>query len=164
MNIRKSKSVKTQSRKAFSVIEIMFAVLICFIAIIGTSAHRYGAALNARRADLHVTAVRTATLLCEGWNGARGVTNFNPVGTFDSNVDIDESEGPDAPAGFTTLGSYKVNLDGSGYFVTLSWQNMATGLRALNVAVNWDPSGHDTGNFAKATKSYRLTTYVENPI
>ena len=79
---------KMKSRNAFTIIEIMIAVVIVFIAIIGTSANRYGAALDARRADLHATAVRTALLLCEGWNGTCGSTSFNPDNTLRSSLDI----------------------------------------------------------------------------
>ena len=150
---------KMKSRNAFTIVEVMIAAAIVFIAIIGTSANRYGATLNARRADLHATAVRTALLLCEGWNGTCGSTSFNPDNTFSSGLDIIASEGPDAPDGFTTLGSYRIMLEGVEYYATLSWENAETDLRALSVIVSWDPSGQGQS----AAKSYQLITYVENP-
>jgi hypothetical protein len=162
--IRLTTPAKPKSRGAFTIIDIMIAVAILLIAILGTSAHRYNAVLNARRADLHTNAVQTALLLCEGWNGACGDATFRPDYTFGSNLNISENAGPDAPSGFQTLGSYKIILEGVDYYATLSWQDLGTDLRALSVVVNWDPTGHDTGDFADATKSYRLTTYVENPI
>ena len=154
----------TQSRKGFTILEIMIAIAICLIAITGTAAYRYSAAINARQADFHSTAVRTALLFCEGWNGMRGTEAFNPIGTFSADADIVESKGHEVPDGFNKLGSYKVLLDGYSYYVTLSSQNISTDLRVLNIAVNWDPTGRNTGNYADAIKSYQLTTYVENPI
>ena len=79
---------KMKSRNAFTIVEVMIAAAIVLIAIIGTSANRYGAVLNARRADFHSTAVRTALLLCEGWNGTCGSASFNPDNVFSSNLDI----------------------------------------------------------------------------
>jgi hypothetical protein len=164
VKIRLITPAKPKSREAFTILEIMIAVVIFFIAIIGTSGYRYGAALNIHRADLHATAVRTAVLLSEGWNGTCGNITFNPVNKFGSKLDISESNGPDASSGFTTLGSYKIMLEGVDYYATLSWQNRETDLRALSVVVNWDPAGRGTGELGNAAKSYRLTTYVENPI
>ena len=156
-------STKPKHRTAFTIVEIMIAITILIIAILGTAANRYGAALNARRADLHSNAVRTAVLLSEGWNGARGAATFGPVSTFGYNIDISDSAGPDAPSGFTVLGSYKIMLEGVDYYATLSWQDLAADLRALSVVVNWDPAGQNTGSFEYAVKSYKLTTFVENP-
>ena len=154
---------KAISKKAFTLIEIMIAVVIFIIAFLGTSAYRYGASLDARRADLQTKATRTALLFSEAWNGVGGATSFKPVAAFSSDITISVSVGPDEPSGFTWLGSYKVNFERTDYFVTLSWKKTDPDLKVLSVIVNWDASGQNTGNFAAAQKSYRLTTYVENP-
>ena len=154
---------KNISASAFTILEIMIAAVIFIVAFLGTSAYRYGASLDARKADLQSTAVRTALMLCEGWNGVGGAASFKPVAAFSSDIIISAGVGPDAPSGFTWLGSYKVNFERTDYFVTLSWKKISTDLRALSVIVSWDQSGQDTGSFENANKSYRLTTYVENP-
>jgi len=154
---------KNISASAFTIIEIMIAVVIFIVSFLGTSAYRYGATLDARRADLQTKATRTALLFCEGWNGVGGAASFKPVAAFSSDITISVSVGPDAPSGFTWLGSYKVSFEGTDYFVTLSWKKMSADLKALSVIVNWNASGQDTGSFADAQKSYRLTTYVEDP-
>jgi type II secretory pathway pseudopilin PulG len=156
---------KGKSRGAFTILEIMIAITIFIVAALGTSAYRYGAALNARRADLQTSAVRTAVLLCESWNGTGGAASFHPAETFGKELTISEGDGPEEPDGFTLLGSYEIFVEGTEYYyyATLSWQNIGTDLRALSVIVNWDQSGQDTGSFVNANKSYRLTTYVENP-
>jgi len=154
---------KAGLRRGFTVLEIMIAVTIFIVAFLGTSAYKYGAALNTRRADLQTAATRTALLLCEGWNGTSGSTTYNPVPALSDDLDISESDGPEVPDGFILLGSFDVLIEGTNYYVTLSYQNIGADLRALSVVVNWDPAGQDTHELADATKSYRLTTYVENP-
>jgi len=154
---------KTISRRAFTITEVMIAIVIFIIAFLGTSAYRYHAALSAHRADLQTTAARTALLLCEGWSGVKGVATFDPVAAFSSDLTISENVGPEVPDDFTLLDSYKIVLEGTDYYATLSWQDLATGLRALNVIVSWDQTGQGTDSFSDTNKSYRLTTYVENP-
>jgi prepilin-type N-terminal cleavage/methylation domain-containing protein len=63
-NVAVMKSKKVESKKAFTIIEVMIAIAIMLIAILGTSAFRYNTALSARRADLHTTSARVALLLC----------------------------------------------------------------------------------------------------
>ncbi len=164
MDTKVDKKINHKRKKGFTFVEIMIAVVILFIAIIGTSADRYGASLNARKADLHATAVRTAMLLCEGWNGKCGAKTFNPILAFGSKIDITASEGPDEPDGFYELGSYVINFEKIDYFVTLSWQQNGSELRILNVTVNWDQTGRNTGELSDASASYSLMTYVENPV
>ncbi len=151
------------SKRAFTLLEIMFAIAVFLIAFLGTSAYRYGASMDAHRADLQTKATRTALLFTEGWNGVGGAATFKPITTFSSDVAISASVGPETPDTFTWLGSYKVNFEGTDYFVTLSWKSINTDLKALNIIVNWDPTGRNTGAFSDASKSYQLTTYVENP-
>ncbi len=155
---------KTIHTKAFTIVELMIAIGVFFIAFVGTSAYRYGAAMDAHKADLQTKATQTAMMFCEAWNGMGGSTGFKPIARFSSDITISASIGPSIPTGFTWMGSYKVQLESTEYFVTLSWKNINSDLRALSVIVNWDPTGLNTGSFIDAKKSYWLTTYVENPI
>jgi type II secretory pathway pseudopilin PulG len=154
---------KPKSNKAFTTIEVMIAITILIIAVLGTSAFRYSAALGARKADLYTSAARTGLLLCETWSGTGGAASFDPVAAFGEELSINDDVGPAVPAGFISLGSYKIVLEGNDYYATLSFRNIASDLRALNIIVSWDPTGSSTGEFEDADKSYRLTTYVENP-
>ena len=156
-------SKKDKSKSALTIIEVMIAITVLIIAILGTSAFRYHTSLSARRADLYTTSARAALLLCEGWTGAGGDISFDPVSAFAPNVNIADSVGPTEPNDFTKLGSYKIQLEGSDYFATMSWKNLNADLRALNVVVSWDQFGNGKSGFANSSKSYRLTTYVENP-
>jgi len=141
----------TKYRAGFTLIEVMIATVIFIIAVLGTSAYRYSAA-----------AARTGLLLCEGWRGIGGADDYDPVGYFSSDLDIATSPGPAVPDGFTPLGSYKIVLESSDYYATLSWKDVNPGLRALNVLVGWDQMGRGTDSLQDANKLFKLTTYVEN--
>lgn len=152
----------TKYRAGFTLIEVMIATVIFIIAVLGTSAYRYSAALSARRADLQTAAARTGLLLCEGWRGIGGADTYDPVGYFSSDLDIATSPGPAVPDGFTPLGSYKIVFESTDYYATLSWKDVSPGLRALNVLVGWDQMGRGTDSLQDANKLFKLTTYVEN--
>jgi hypothetical protein len=154
-------SRRAKSMKGFTLVDVMLATATFIIAVLGTSAYRYNAALIARRADLQTTAARTALLFCEGWCGERGDPNFNPIGRFSGDLDIQQAgSSPAAPTGFTLLGTYEVVLEGTTYFVTLSRQDV-NGLRALNIIVAWDQHGSGTNQIQDADKQFKLTSYVE---
>ena len=55
------------------------------------------------------------------------------------------------------LGSYTVTLNDVNYYAILSYKDIDTGLRALNVVVAWDQQG---SQFGFPVKSFKLTTYV----
>ncbi|MBN2020687.1 MAG: prepilin-type N-terminal cleavage/methylation domain-containing protein [Sedimentisphaerales bacterium] len=150
-------------KKAFTIIEVMLAIAMLLIVVLGTSGFRYNAALNARRADLQTTASRIALLLCEGWSGVGGDITFNPENAFSPDLDISAYIGPPAPLNFNIIGTYKIVLEGSDYYSTLSYFDIDSELRIINVIVCWDQDGMQTSDFASADKSYGLTTYIENP-
>ena len=154
-------AMRFNGRGGFTLVEVMIATVIFVIAILGTSAYRYSAALSARRADLQTAAARTGLLLCEGWRGMAGSAAYDPESYFHSELDVETSTGPTAPSGFTALGSYKIVLEGTDYYATLSWSDISPGLRALNVVVSWDQMGRGTDSFQNTNKSFKLTTYVE---
>lgn len=151
---------------AMTLVEVMGAILILSVAVIGASAYRYHSALDARKADETATATRIALLLCENWRGIRGDETFDPEDYWSHDLPGIEnsSEGPEVPPGFTVLNTYTVEINNVFYYVTMSWKDLFAGLRALNVAVAWNQNGSGSGStaFAHADKSFRLTTYVAN--
>jgi len=150
---------KLQSGLTF--IEILIATVILLIAVVGTSAFRYNAALGARRADLRSTAARTALLFCESWKGSADPNSFDPVSTFASQLTIsDDDSSFTGPSGYTMLGSYKITAEGADYYAILAWKDIAAGLKALNVTVMWNQRGYTSEQGGSLDKSYRLTTYI----
>jgi Tfp pilus assembly protein PilV len=161
-------AIMTVKRPKFAagitLIEEMAAILILTVAILGASAYRYHAALDARKADESATATRIALLLCENWRGIDGDETFDPEDYWGHNqlmIDV-SGQGPEVPTDFTHLATYKVEINSVHYFVTMSWKDVAVGLRALNVTVNWNQRGAGSGStaYAHADKSFKLTTYV----
>ncbi|MHC4624696.1 MAG: type IV pilus modification PilV family protein [Planctomycetota bacterium] len=151
-------------RAALTFIEIMIATVILLVAVLGTSAFRYSTALNARMADLQATASRIGLLLCESWRGSSDPNTFDPTVLSDDSGFVIEASGHSVdsglPAGFTALGTYRVAAEGVDYYVVLSWKDLFTDLRALNVTVIWDQRGSNTSYDGRVDKSFRLTTYV----
>jgi len=151
-------------------VELLIATVILLIAVIGTAAFRYHAALGARKADLRTTAARTTLLLCEGWRGAAEPNAFNPETQLDALVedasfDIDQLSEPggslSVPSGFTLLGAYRITIDNVEYYAVLCWQDVALGLRALNVVVAWNQRGYGPDSGFSPDKSFALTTYID---
>lgn len=147
--------------KGVTLIEIISAMVILSVIVLGLSAHRYYAAMDARKASSRTTAVTTASLLCETWRGLDGASGFNPNDHFNSELSITESgNGPDVPAGFTELDRYRVTIDDVYYWTTLSWKDISTNLRALNIVVMWNPRASKMQMYSDSDKSYKLTAYV----
>lgn len=181
MNTRKFKR-----SKGVSLIEIMIAVAILSVTVIGASGYRYYANLDAREADDHIAAARIGLLLCESWRGLKGATDFDPTAYFGQELAITVDDGFSGFAHmgstsltFNTLGSYQVMLNGMDYHIVLSWADINPSLRALNVVVGRlksnqrqnqasysyqdDPYAEPyTGDDdSEAYKLFKLTTYTE---
>lgn len=145
-------------------VDTMVAVAIIGVAVIGTSRVRYCAALDSRRGTMQVGASQTAVLLCESWRAVYGIETYDPItyfGTDTGLVEYDTLASQAAEDGFTQLGSYRLVLDNSNYYVTLAWKDVSDGLRALNAIVTWSPQT-DQGVVVAASvgKSFSLTTYA----
>jgi len=150
-----------------SLIGTMVAVAILLIALIGTSTLRYSAALDGRRARAQTGAARVALALCESWRGVDGVETYDPTELAVADMSIGESswDGHSTPDDFTLLGNYAVALnngpDSLTYYATLSWQDVETGLRALNVNVAWAQRSAGADGVENVDKSYALTAYTQ---
>ncbi len=147
-------------RGGFSLIDVMVAVAVLVMAIVGTSSFRYHSNLDCRRAERQSAAARAALLLSESWRGTGGDEAYDPVGYLSSTVTIEEGDGPDAPDGYTALGSYEVTVNGTICYATLAWKDGDDGLRELNVQLMWSQRGQGDEGIDEADKSFALTTYA----
>jgi Tfp pilus assembly protein PilV len=144
-----------------TLIEIMVAILVLLIAVLGTSGIRYHTELNARKAEAQIAAARVGSLLCESWRGSKGSSAYDPVAGMSPNVNIaTNSDGPAVESGYSALGNFKVIVDDQNFYTTLSWQDVSAGLRLLNVTITWDQRDYGKAEFADADKSVTLSTYV----
>jgi type II secretory pathway pseudopilin PulG len=159
-----SNAIRIRPRRGMSLVGTMVAVVILMIAVIGTSSFRYYSALDARRADAQTSAARVALMLCESWGGINGDLSYDPVAELGTNLAITQSTtGPAKPSDFTLLGSYTIKLNDIHdvtYYVTLSWKDVQSGLRALNVIVAWAQRGPGADGTENVDKSFRLTIYT----
>jgi len=160
---------RIQRFNGFSLVEVMVAILILLIAVMGTSGYRYYAALDARKADMQVTAARVALMLCESWKGLKGDGNYEPTNYFGSElqlVEIEDHYGTyTLPDGFTALGRYQATLNNLPCYITMCWKDVASELRALNIVVNWSQQAFYNQSYNSSDdiseKSFRLTTYIQ---
>lgn len=153
---------RLKSADGFTLVEIMTTIVILSVVIIGASGYRYYAALDARKAAMQATASRIGVLLCESWRGVKGTTTYNPVTQFSTVLAI--SQNPSfyvsgyKDESFTLLGIYTVSINDTDYCAILSWKDIATGLRALNVVIVWPlQNGYLQGN---PYEPFELTTYT----
>ncbi len=155
------KTCKIRRRRGFSLVSVMIAMAILFAALIGTSNFRYYSTLDAQKAAAKITAARIGLMLCESWRGLEGAETYDPAAHFGSALTITQSTtGPAKLEDFTLLGNCTVTLNGANYYITLSWKDVSTGLRALNIIVAWAQREQGTSSLNDADKSFKLTTYA----
>lgn len=161
---------KIRCRRGMTLVDAMIAVTILLIGLLGTFILRYSVALDGRRAHAQSTAARIALMLCESWRGINGDENYDPATHLGSDFKVSVGSGPDKPDDFTLLGSYTIAFDtGTGvddYMTTLSWKDIQTGLRALNVAVAWASREQLGGtpqqiDGVSVDKTFELTVYAQ---
>ena len=160
-----SQTCKVRYHQGFSLVDTMVAVVILLIAIIGTSIFRYNAVLDGRRFDTQTTAARLALMLSESWRGINGDQAFDPTVLSTSDLKIGQSTQSLSaePSDFTLLGRYTVALNdvhGVTYHTILSWKDIQSGLRALNVVVAWAQRSPGEDGVENVDKSFRLTVYA----
>ena len=156
------KTAKLWYRPGMTLSETMHAVAILSITLIGVSGYRYCSMLDARKADAYVASARIGYMLSESWRGMQGDEAYDPVTRLGDGMTITASTGPDAPGGYTALGSYEIKLNDITFYVTLAWKDLSSSLRALNTNLVWAQRTHEQTDLDDADKSFQLTTYVLN--
>jgi hypothetical protein len=138
----------------------MNAIFILMLAVIGASGYRYFATLDARKADTYITAARVGHLLCESWRGLQGTEIYDPAAHLGTGLTIAAGDGSAAPEGFTALGTYELMLNDVAYHIILSFKDVSTDLRALNIVLIWQQKVQGQNEIDQADNSFELTTYV----
>jgi len=149
-------------KKGLALIDAMAATVIISIIVVGTAGFSYFATTDSRTAAMKISAARVGLLLVETWRGLDGSEFYDPVSSLGSAITIENSVGPAKPEDFTTLGSYKLVLDGVNYYATLSWKDVSADLRALNIAVVRSDSTLEDADFDSMENYFDMTTYADN--
>lgn len=146
-----------------TIVEIMVAIVIILVAVIGATGFRYHSALDARKADVKITAGRIGSLLLEGWVGTGGQLTYDPVAEYGTDMNISVSAaGPAVPTGFTKLDSFRIVANRANYYATLSYRGSTpTQAGQLNIFVAW-LHGYQAGTVSSSDQSVKLTGYVNN--
>ena len=76
--------VMRKQKTGMTLVEVMMAMAILIVAILGAMMYRYHSALNARRADVQMGATRIGLLILEGWKGSMGSEDYDPSTLFSS--------------------------------------------------------------------------------
>ena len=177
------KTIRKKRISGLTLVEIMVGVVVIVVGVLGAAGHRYYSALDARKADTHITAARIGATLLETWKATGGSLTFDPTVELGSeliistsSLDLSTYSNSDTHTEVNTLlNRYKVVTKSSNhnYNAMLSYKDIAlTDLRILQVIIAWQPNtlgyqpgadgvhqkaGEDTsGNF----QTIRLTTYV----
>ena len=139
MNNKKHKS-------GFTLIEIAISVLIIMVLATGAMGYQYYSVRDVRLSEIQTTAARISMLLLEGWKGDGGVSDFDPVSVFSSEITIDTSAtGPTIPEdgdgmSMTLLDYYEIEVEEVYYYMTLSWSAASSQEpRVLNATIAWRP-------------------------
>jgi hypothetical protein len=154
------KKHKTWYRRGISLVETMNAIAILSIGVIGITGYRYCAALDTHKSDACIASARIGQLLSESWRGLQGSENYNPVTHLGAGLTITESNGLEAPMGYTVLGSYKILMNNMAFYTTLSWKDFSSNLRALNIILIWAQQNQGQYDIDESERTFRLTTYV----
>ncbi len=147
--------MRYQKIRGFTLIDVLFSVVLLLIAITGAMQYRYHAALGVRKAKMQTAAAELALTLVETWRGLEGADTFDSQGHFNSAMNINSSTGPACPGDYNQIGSYAIQWSDYDYKATLSSKDIGNGLKSLNVIVAW-PFGN-----SNADKEYRITSYVD---
>lgn len=159
--------------RAYTLVEVMVSAVILSIAVMGTSGYRYYASLDSARASAITNASAIGVLLCENWSGVKGSSTYNPASYFGSSPSIsndttiqftssDPIAGPAVNAGFTLLGTYKVVAGNYACYAVLSWKDVGSGLKLLNVIMAWSQRNKTIISESDLDKTFTLTTYTMN--
>jgi hypothetical protein len=151
---------KKWRQSGISLVETMNAIAILSIAVIGITGYQYCSTLDAHKADTYIASARIGQMLSESWRGLQGSETYDPVAHLQAGLTITASDGPEAPVGYTVLGSYEIVMNNITFYATLSWKDLNSDLRALNIALIWAQIGQGQDNIDEADKSLELTTYV----
>ena len=164
--------MKNKKNKGITLIEVMVAAVLVVVAILGAMAYRYVTALDAKKADMQISASRVGLLLIEGWKGSAGSAGFDPTSEFSAGIVIVNSGslGLSMPSGFTALNSgqyYEIIENGLYYYATLCYKAEITippdiEPRQLNVVVGWRSWGRQASSAGDIVQNIKFSTFVNN--
>jgi hypothetical protein len=147
-------------QSGFSLVEIVTAMVVLMIGILGASSFRYHAAISERLTRAKVSATRIGMTVLETWHGMDGDETFDPAAVLPAELGAETVfTGPAAPAGFTPISICHLTLDETHYYVTLSYKDGVNDLRTMSVVVGWRDE-YDAGVITASDETTAFETYA----
>ncbi|MBN1457768.1 MAG: prepilin-type N-terminal cleavage/methylation domain-containing protein [Sedimentisphaerales bacterium] len=156
-------SLPVKKSSGLTLIEIMVSIAIILVVVVGAVSFRYYAAMDAREADVKISAARIGNMLLDAWKGTGGSATYDPVSEFglDLNISI-SATGPNVPTGFIKLDSYLISSNRVSYYATLSYKDStSTTPGVLTVTISW-LNNYQSGTVSVSDESVKLTTFAKN--
>lgn len=168
---------KSKKNKGFTLVEVMVAAVLVVVAILGAAAYRYVTALDAKKADMQISASRVGLLLLEGWKAQGGQAQgddepYDPTEEFTSGIAdgivivVNSSGGPAVPSGMPILADsggspiyFEIQDNNMYFYATLCFKDVVDDPRRINAVVGWRPWGQK-GSGSDTTQNIKLTAYV----
>lgn len=146
-----------------TLVEILIAMTLILVVVIGAMSFRYHAVMDAREADARITAARVGSMLLNAWVARVGDTSFDPVAEFNPGIPILVSaSGTSSPADYTELNKYHIYCDEVNYYATLSHKSTISGQAgALTITINW-MNDYREWDASAVKQSISMTTYVRS--
>lgn len=154
-------------RPGFTLIEVMVALAVFLVAIVGALSFQYYCAVDTREADVRAGGNRLALLLLEGWRGSGGRVEgdssppFDPIDEFITLLPITSTATGLAGLSSDELGRYKIDANRANYYATLSYIIDPIGPRTLGVTVAWSRN-YRSETLNELVHYVALTTHVAN--
>lgn len=151
-------------RKGMTMIEVMVAAVLIVVAVLGAMGFRYLTALDAKKADIQISAGRVGLLLIEGWKAKDGDLNYDPVSEFNSAGIIivqNGSGGPSSPTGFSLKPTphFEIQENDMYFYTTLSYKDDPNLPRIINARVGW-LQGAGQGSGSGANQYITISNFV----
>ena len=149
-----------RSCAGISLIEVMIAIAILTIGMLGASGFRYHTAIRSKRAQVQTDGTRAAQALIDTWCGLYGDEAYLPETHLSPLLTVAPcASGPLPPTGFTELGTYEVLVDAVPYYATLSYNDEETGFRTLSVVIGWR-ADYEIGTLSDTDRTVSVATCV----
>lgn len=84
--------LKISNGAGITLVEIMVTTVIIAVAVIGAAGYRYHSTLNARKADVQITAARLALLMLDSWKGQGGYSGYSKYDLIDGTDPYDPND------------------------------------------------------------------------
>jgi prepilin-type N-terminal cleavage/methylation domain-containing protein len=147
-----------EHRRALTLVELMVAVAIIAVAVIGAMGFRFYCVTDAKKADVQVNAARIASMILENWKGMGGEKSYNPktqFGSFTSQFTIT----PDQQVGASTMYQIQDKTNQVWYDAILSFtEKTLPEPNELSISISWRQGYGKTGTMAH---TIGITEYAE---